>query len=282
MNRKTAYSLFGLMAVFAISLVAFALPGDKNHQKEELNSVNKEMMENKMKIEIWSDVMCPFCYIGKRNFETALEQFADKDHIEVLWKSYLLDSSIPEVPTENYQDYLIKRKGMSAEQVKGMLGKVTQSAKQAGLEYNFDKAVMVNSLSAHKLIQLAKTKGLGDEAEERLFLAFFTEGKNIADLATLTQLGKEIGLNEAEVKTAFTDEKYASLVKQDIEEGRQVGVQGVPFFVLDRKYAVSGAQPSEAFLENLEVAFAEWRKLNPETKLKVTQGQSCAPDGTCE
>ena len=235
-----------------------------------------------MKVEIWSDIMCPFCYIGKRNFEAALEQFPDKNHIEVIWKSYQLDPSMADVQTHNYQDYLVKHNGMSAEQVNGMLANVTQSAKQAGLEYNFDKAIMVNSLSAHKLIQFAKTKGLGDEAEERLFLAFFTEGKNIADLETLIQLGKEIGLDETEINTVFTDEKYTSLVKQDIQEAQQVGVQGVPFFVLDRKYGVSGAQPAEAFLENLKVAFAEWRKANPETKLEVTQGQSCTPDGICD
>lgn len=239
-------------------------------------------MKNKMKIEIWSDIMCPFCYIGKRNFEAALEQFADKKHIEVEWKSFQLDPTIPEVATESQQDYLIKRKGMGAEQVKGMLENITQSAKQAGLDFNFDNTQIVNSFSAHKLIQFAKTKGLGDQAEERLFLAFFTEGKNVADLDTLSELGTEIGLDEAELKTAFTDEKYASLVKQDIQEAQQIGVQGVPFFVLNRKYAVSGAQPSQAFLENLEVAFAEWREANPETKLEVTQGQSCTPDGICE
>lgn len=235
-----------------------------------------------MKIEIWSDVMCPFCYIGKRNFETALEQFTHKNYLEVVWKSYQLDPSMPEVQTESYQDYLVKHKGMSAEQVSGMLDNVTQSARQVGLEYNFDKAIMVSSTHAHKFIQFAKTKGLGDQAEERLFLAFFTEGKNIADLETLTQLGVEIGLNETEVKTAFTNNKYAALVKQDVQEAQQVGVQGVPFFVLDRKYAISGAQPSKVFLDNLEQAFSEWRKLNPEIKLEVIHGQSCTPDGVCE
>ena len=242
----------------------------------------KTKMENKMKVEIWSDVMCPFCYIGKRNFETALDQFANKSNIEVIWKSYQLDPTIPEVATESYRDYLVKVKGMDSEQVKTMLDNVTNSAKEVGLEYNFDKAVMVNSLNAHKLIQLAKSKGLGDEIEERLFLGFFTEGKNIADLTTLSELGKDIGLEETDIKTAFTDEKYLSLVNKDIQEAQQVGVQGVPFFVLDRKYAVSGAQPSEAFLANLEKSFEEWRKLNPKTKLEVTEGQSCTPDGICE
>lgn len=132
-----------------------------------------------MKIEIWSDVMCPFCYIGKRNFETALSQFADKDHIEVEWKSFQLDPDIPEVPNESYEQYLVKRKGLSLEQVQGMLANVTESAKQVGLEYNFDTSVMVNSRKAHQLIQFAKSKNLGDAAEERLFKAFFTEGKSL-------------------------------------------------------------------------------------------------------
>ena len=239
-------------------------------------------MENKMKIEIWSDVMCPFCYIGKRNLETALEQFPDKNHIEIVWKSYQLDPSFPNAVTEDYHEYLVKRKGMTAEQVKGMLDNVTQTAKQAGLDYHLDKAIIVNSLDAHKFIQFAKTKGLGDEAEEKLFHAFFTDAKNIADLETLTELGKDIGLDDTEIKTAFTEEKYATLVEQDIEEGQQIGVQGVPFFVIDRKYAVSGAQPSQAFSESIEKAFSEWRTLNPETKLDITQGQSCTPDGICE
>lgn len=239
-------------------------------------------MENKMKIEIWSDIMCPFCYIGKRNLEKALEQFPDRNHIEIEWKSFQLDPSIPEGVVESHQEYLEKRKGMPAAQVKGMLNNVTQTAKQAGLEYHLDNSIIVNSFTAHRLIQFAKTKGLGDQAEERLFHAFFTEAKNIADLDTLTQLGKEIGLDETELKTAFTDEKYAFFIKQDIHEAQQIGVQGVPFFVLDRKYAVSGAQPPQLFLESLEKSFAEWRKENPEIKLDIIRGQSCTPDGICE
>lgn len=285
MNKIITQSSFWFAALFSFGLVSCTQSTANNSQEEEKEiSLNTTTMGNKMKVEIWSDVMCPFCYIGKRNFETALKQFANRDHIEVVWKSYLLDPTMPEdmASTESYTDYLVKHKGMSASQVGGMLDNVTKSAKQAGLTYNFDKAVIASSLRAHKLIQFAKTKGLGDQIEERLFHAYFTEGKNIADLGTLTHIGKEIGLDETELKTAFTDEKYAALVNQDIQEAREVGVQGVPFFVLDRKYAVSGAQPAQAFLENLEVAFAEWRELNPETKLKVTKGQSCAPDGTCE
>lgn len=235
-----------------------------------------------MKIEIWSDVMCPFCYIGKRNFETALEQFDNKDKIDVEWKSFQLDPSIPEVANESQHDYLVKHKGMSSQQVSSMLQNITQSAKGAGLEYHMDKAVMVNSFKAHRLIQLAKARGLDNGAEELLFKAFFTDGKNIADDDTLVELGKEAGLNEKEIRSALTDDKYADLARKDMDEARAIGVNGVPFFVFDRKYAVSGAQPPQAFTQALEKSYAEWRKANPEIKIEVTRGQSCSIDGVCD
>lgn len=235
-----------------------------------------------MKIEIWSDVICPFCYIGKRNFETAMGQFADKNHIEVIWKSFQLDPTIPEVATESYLNYLVKRKGMPVNQVEGMLANVTEMASRAGLDYNLDRSVIVNSQKAHQLIQFAKSKKLGNEAEERLFSAFFTEGKNIADTETLVQLGKDFGLEENEIKANLEDEKYKYEIAQDIQEAQDIGVTGVPFFVFDRKYAVSGAQPAEAFLQNLNKSFTEWRKANPHTNLEVTEGNSCKVDGKCD
>ncbi|PKR81503.1 disulfide bond formation protein DsbA [Brumimicrobium salinarum] len=239
-------------------------------------------MENKMKIEIWSDVMCPFCYIGKRNLEKALTQFSDREHIEVIWKSYLLDPNTPETSDKSYAQHLVEYKGMSEQQVDGMLAQLTQTAKQAGLDYDFDKAQLVSSKKAHQVIQMAKTKGLGNQAEEVMFKAFFTEGKNIADKSSLISIGEEIGLSKDEVETALSDNKYAEMMNADIAEARQIGVQGVPFFVFNRKYAVSGAQPPKAFLESLEKAFGEWREDNPAVKLDITQGQSCKPDGTCD
>ncbi len=235
-----------------------------------------------MKIEIWSDVICPFCYIGKRNLETALEQFADQKNIDIVWKSFQLDPTIPEIANESHTEYLVKRKGMPAEQVQGMLANVTEMAKNVGLDYHLDKSVVVNSLKAHQLIQFAKSKKLGNEAEERLFKAFFTEGKNIADTETLVQLGKDFGLDESEIKANLENEKFKYEIAQDIQEAQNIGVTGVPFFVFDRKYAISGAQPTEIFLETLSKSFNEWRKTNPETKLEVTEGNSCSVDGKCD
>ena len=235
-----------------------------------------------MKIEIWSDVICPFCYIGKRNLETALGQFAEKKNIEIEWKSFQLDPTIPEEANESHTEYLVKRKGMPVEQVEGMLANVTEMAKKVGLDYHLDQSVIVNSQKAHQLIQFAKSKKLGNEAEERLFKAFFTEGKNIADSATLVQLGKDFGLDESEIKANLEDEKFKYEIAQDIQEAQNIGVTGVPFFVFDRKYAVSGAQPTEAFLETLTKSFNEWRKNNPETKLEITEGNNCSIDGKCD
>lgn len=212
-----------------------------------------------MKVEIWSDIMCPFCYIGKRHFEAALKQFPQADKIEVEWHSFQLDPELPKPASNlNAYEYLAQRKGMSVTQSKAMHHNVVQMAEAAGLHYDFDKAVVANSFDAHRLIQFAKTKGLGDAAEERLFKAYFTEGKNMCDTPTLLQLAKEIGLNEAETKEVLDSTVYSAEVEKDIKEASQIGVRGVPFFVFDRKYAVSGAQPTEAFLNALQKSVSEF------------------------
>lgn len=234
-----------------------------------------------MQVEIWSDVMCPFCYIGKRHFETALEKFADNNAVEITWKSFQLDPSLPEKEELDHKQYLIERKGLPKDQVQSLLDHVTQSAAQAGLDYHFEKVITVNSFNAHRVIQMAKTKGLDDAAEERFFKAYFTEGRDIADRDTLVELGQEIGLTEAEVTEALTNEMYSGNVNRDIYEAQQIGVRGVPFFVFNRQYAVSGAQPSEAFTQTLDKAFAEWRKEHPLPSLEITEGPSCTPDGNC-
>lgn len=211
------------------------------------------MDRNKIQVEIWSDIMCPFCYIGKRHFEKALEQFEGKENVEITWKSFQLDPTIPtDLPIqENVYAYLAKRKGISLEQSKKLHENVVQMAKEAGLDYHFEKAIVANSFKAHRIIQLAKTKGLGDEAEELFFRAYFTEGQNLGGDDTLVLLAKQIGLDEKEIKTALEDDQYAYLVKQDVQEGEQIGVRGVPFFVFNRKYGVSGAQPVEVFTKTL-------------------------------
>ncbi|MCB0540664.1 MAG: DsbA family oxidoreductase, partial [Bacteroidetes bacterium] len=235
------------------------------------------------KIEIWSDVMCPFCYIGKRNFEEALHQFKDKNEIDVEWKSFQLDPTIPEnMPHTNVLEYLAQKKGMSKEQTKQSMSQVTEMAKSVGLELNFDTALVANSLKAHRLIQKAKEKGLGAQAEERLFKAHFVEGKDFGNINVLKELGIDIGLKPEDIDQAMQKDEYEYQVKLDIQEARQLGVNGVPFFVFNRKYGISGAQPTKVFTSTLEQSFAEWRKENPASKLNITQGPACDIEGNCD
>lgn len=204
-----------------------------------------------MKIEIWSDVLCPFCYIGKRNFEKALGEFEHAGEVEVVWKSYQLDPETKTFGGKNIHEYLAEKKGASVEWAREMNDRVVQMARESGLHYDMDKAIPANSFDAHRLTHLAKSRGLGAKMEERLFAAYFTEGRNIADHVVLTALGTEVGLDTAEIQKMLSRNDFADEVRGDIEEASALGIRGVPFFVLDRKYGVSGAQPSEAFLEAL-------------------------------
>ena len=209
-----------------------------------------------MKIKIWSDIMCPFCYIGKRNFENALAQFSRADELEIEWKSFQLDPTIPKMKQRvDVYEYLATSKGISIEDSKAMHENVVRMAKSVGLEYNFDRAVIANSFDAHRLIQFAKSKGLGDEIEETLFAAYFTNGLDMSDLDTLAEIGGSIGLSPIELETILHSEDFSSEVQNDILEAQKYGVRGVPYFVLDDKYAISGAQPSSVFLEALEKTF---------------------------
>ncbi|TDO97120.1 DsbA family protein [Flavobacterium sp. 245] len=204
-----------------------------------------------MKIEIWSDIMCPFCYIGKRQLETALAKFPE-NQFEIEWKSFQLDPTITPQSGKDVYTFLAERKGMSLEQSKEMHKGVAERAKSVGLDYNFDKAVISNSLEAHRIIQLAKTKKLGDEMEEIFFKAYFTEGRDLNDGPTLIELGEKAGLDKNEILEVLQNENlFLKDVERDITEAQEIGVQGVPFFVFDRKYAISGAQPVEAFVNTL-------------------------------
>lgn len=230
-----------------------------------------------MKIEIWSDVICPFCYIGKRKFETALEKFEHKDEVEVVWKSFQLSPDMEYEEGQTLSSYLAKHKGWSLEQAQGANQHVANMAKEAGLEFNFQHAIPANTLKAHRLIHLASKFNLQDQAEEILFSSYFTQAKNVGDTATLIKLGKEIGIPESELNTLFEGDLYAQDVEKDIQEAQQIGVRGVPFFVFDRKYAVSGAQSSEVFLETLEKVMSE----TPLKKVAGNEGESCEIDGEC-
>jgi protein disulfide-isomerase len=217
------------------------------------------MSENhKLKIEIWSDVMCPFCYIGKRKIEKALDEFPHKEKVEIEWKSFQLDPTTKSQPGKSTYDYLAEKYGRDRQWSIEMHANVTDQAKTEGLEYNFDKAIIANSFDAHRLSHLAKKYGKGNELEELIFKAYFTEGEDVSEVEILVELGKNVGLDETEIRTMLASNLFKDAVQNDIIEAQQIGVRGVPFFVLDRKYAISGAQPKEVFTETLEKAWEGW------------------------
>jgi predicted DsbA family dithiol-disulfide isomerase len=232
-----------------------------------------------MKVQIWSDVMCPFCYIGKRRFEEALTHFNHRDEIEVEWKSFQLSPSLQTDTQISVYQSLANSKGWQPEYARQVTAQVTEMAEQVGLSYNFDAAVVANSFKAHRFSHLAKKHGLGDAAEEQLFNAYFTTGKNIDDDDTLIALGVEIGLNADEVREVLTTDAYADDVRQDMAEAEDLRIHGVPFFVMNNHYAVSGAQATEVFLNTLQAAYAEWQQ-HPQPA-SGADGASCDADGNC-
>jgi predicted DsbA family dithiol-disulfide isomerase len=236
-------------------------------------------MVKKMSVDIWSDVRCPFCYIGKRKFETGLESFPGKDKIEVNWHSFQLDPDLVTQPGINVHDYFAERKGVTREQSLKMHEQVTHTAKEAGLEFNFEKAVMANSFNAHRLIQYAKANGKGDEAEEQLFKAYFTDGKNIDDPETLIGIGASIGFEPEKIGEMLSSSAFEAAVREDELQAQHIGIRGVPFFIFNNRYAVSGAQAPGTFLAALEKSFGEFEK---EGEIVIADGgETCTTDGKC-
>lgn len=227
-----------------------------------------------MHIQIWSDINCPFCYIGKRKFEKALNEFDHSDQVEIEWKSFQLDPDLKLVPGQTIHQYLAERKGISVEKAKEMNDFMTNNAKEVGLTYNFDTAILNNSLDAHRLMHLAKKYGAQNETKEELFKAYYTDGLDIGDHQTLKMVGISVGIPEAETSAMLNSDQFKNEVEQDQYHAQQVGARGVPFFVFNNKYAVSGAQPSDLFSEVLNKV---WEEEAPAIK----EGEVCGPDGAC-
>jgi predicted DsbA family dithiol-disulfide isomerase len=208
-------------------------------------------------VEIWSDVVCPWCYIGKRRFEAALERFEHRDEVTVLWRSFELDPEaardVPGTPAER----LAGKYGMSLERALGLHAEMEERAAGEGLEYHLDETKGGNSFDAHRMIHLAATYGHQADAEERLFRAYFTEGESIGVWDTLVRLMEEIGVDGEEAREALRLDRFAEAVREDEALAQQLGIQGVPFFVFDRRYGLSGAQPADVMLTALERAWEE-------------------------
>lgn len=234
-----------------------------------------------MKIEIWSDVMCPFCYIGKRRFEVALAQFGNSQNIEIEWKSFLLNPELQTDTSKNIHQFLSEHKGISVEEARSMNDQVAHMAANAGLTFDFDKAIPANSFNAHRFLHYTKIYGKQNEAEEALFKAYFTEGKNIDDATTLTDIAVTLDLDTEELAKDMSSDAFFQDVVMDVQEAREIGVRGVPFFVFNRKYAVSGAQEVDVFAQTLEKSFEEWQATANPAGLDIIEGDSCGVDGNC-
>jgi predicted DsbA family dithiol-disulfide isomerase len=210
-----------------------------------------------MELEIWSDVMCPFCYMGKRRLEGALRDFPHKNEVKILWRSYQLDPEMQPAPGKSIHEYLAERKGMTPDWSLQMHKQVTESAAELGLEYNFDKVIIANSFDAHRLAHFSRGAGVQEKMQERLFAAYFTEGRNVGDMETLVKLGVDVGLNAEETRNVLTGGQFADEVRKECREAEELGADGVPFFVIDRRLGFMGAQPSEAILEVLTKAWSD-------------------------
>lgn len=231
-----------------------------------------------VKIEIWSDIACPFCYIGQAHLAEALAGLPDDSNIRVEWKSFLLDPTLPEDTGDDIFTSLSERKGMPLPQVKEMTGRVEAMARRAGLDMDIERARPVTTVYAHKLLQYAKTQGLGDPMKKALFAAYFNEGAQIAQRATLIDIAASIGIDRSDAEAALDDPQYMLAVEADVAEARRLGVTGVPFFVINRKQAISGAQPPEVLRQIIREALSE-NALEAETEKAV--GAHCDTDENC-
>ncbi len=229
-----------------------------------------------MRIEVWSDVVCPWCYIGKRRLEAALERFPHRDEVEVVWRSFQLDPSVPEGETHATLPTLAARYGRPVEEMRAMMRHVEETAAGEGLTYDLANGVGGNTLLAHELTHLAAERGLQGAMEERLFSAYFQEGRPVFDVDSLVPLAVEVGLDEAEVRAALADHRYRPAVLEDAGTARALGATGVPFFVVDRRYGAAGAQPADLLLQLLERAWADAHLLTTVPAADGCEGDSCA------
>ncbi|MEE2036883.1 DsbA family oxidoreductase [Nocardiopsis sp. CT-R113] len=207
-----------------------------------------------MQVEVWSDIVCPWCYIGKRRFEKALEQFEHADRVEVVWRSFQLDPSYPQGRSQPVYDALASKMGTTRDQARAMTDQVKKVAADEGLEYDFANGVMVNTFDVHRLVHLAQSRGLGTRAHEAFMHAQLVQARDLSDIDTLVEVAAEIGLDPEEARRVLEGDDYAEDVREDGATAQRLGGNGVPFFVIDRAFGVSGAQPVEVFVAALEKA----------------------------
>ncbi len=204
-----------------------------------------------MNIEVWSDVACPFCYIGKRHLEKAIEQLGMQKEVSITWKSFQLDPSAALTTDKSIYELLATKYGRDIQWAKEMNQNIIKTAAEVGLAYDIDGIKPTNSFDSHRLIHLAKSEGKQDEMKEALLAAYFVEGKHTGDKKTLAEIAASVGLNAKRVEEVLNSNEFEEAVHADIAQAQQYGISGVPFFVINKKYGISGAQPIPHFVETL-------------------------------
>ena len=229
-----------------------------------------------MKVEIWSDIMCPFCYIGKKNFEKAVQELPFKDQIEIEWKSFQLDPTLDSSETMTTNEYFRNKKGVSVEQAKQMTAQVAVMGKASGIDFNFENAFITNTYKAHQLLHLAKKYSKTNEVKEELFKAHFIEGKNVGNDNVLTEIAQSVGISDTDIQNCLQNNEFENDIQVDIKQAKDNRISGVPFFILDGKYGISGAQPAEFFVNALTQTYNE-----SEIYEENTGTLTCGDDESC-
>lgn len=232
----------------------------------------------KLRIDIWSDIACPWCHVGKRRLEAALAQFPHANDVEITWHAFELDPSAPrtiDTSTVSYANRLAKKYRSSVTEAQGMIDRMTEVARADGLDFHFEKIRPGNTFDAHRVVHLAGERGKQDAVKERFLRAYLGEGEAIGDPETLVRLAAEAGLDAEEVRATLAGDAYAKEVRADEAEAADVGIRGVPFFILGGRYAISGAQPAELLLRALNQA---WNELAAKPA-PFEEGAACGPDG---
>lgn len=233
----------------------------------------------KLRVDVWSDIACPWCHVGKRHLEQALERFPHRDEVDVLWRAFELDPSAPRELDERiaYGDRLAKKYGCPRAEADEMIRRMTETAARDGLDFRFDRIHPSNTFDAHRVLHLAQERGKQDAVKERFLRAYLTEGASIGDPETLVRLAGEAGLDPEEVRATLASDAFALDVREDEEEATELGIRGVPFFIVGGRYAISGAQPAEILLRALTLA---WKDVAERPVAMAGEGaEVCGPDG---
>ena len=237
-----------------------------------------------MKVEVWTDIMCPYCYIGKIHYEKALRQFDHADKIELEWKAFQLNPDLPD-KGNGYpvKEYLINSVGYPEEGIKSMYDNLKKLSDDAGVKFNLTNAIAANTHDAHRLIKLAAKKGMDSTVLAKLSKAYFEDAKDYSDWDFLIETGKEVGLEQDEILAMLQSDQFSYEIKQDIQEAANLGFDTVPTFLMDERQAIVGSEPVDLFLKVLIKAYDAWSSRNDETpEIEITKGQSCSIDGTCD